>query len=244
MLELSEYSIIQHLQDGMTATEVDGRQRRAAERREETRERLLAAALEIFADQGYHAGTTKAIAQRAGVADGLLFHYFPTKVELMAAVAERSPLGPEIRSSIVAARGLPAAETLPRIARGWFQILREQRPLMRVLIEQAHADPRVHAALREHGERDAVLLAEYLAERIAAGELRAIDPLVAARMLFQSVFGLVMLCAAPSVADKADGAEEVMLDKQIDLLLHGMLVGHKVAPDAALATAHTDREER
>src|SRR5918997_5919323 len=100
----------------MVATpEVDGRKLRAAERREETRARLLASALAVFAEQGFQAGTTKAITQRAGVAEGLLFHYFPTKADLMAAVLARDPLGPEMRRLLEEEATQPLAEALPRM---------------------------------------------------------------------------------------------------------------------------------
>jgi AcrR family transcriptional regulator len=220
----------------MVTTDLDGRQRRAAERREETRERLLAAALEVFAEQGYHAGTTKTITQRAGVADGLLFHYFPTKADLMAAVAERSPISNEMRRLIAEAADQPVAVALPAIARGWFQTLRESRALVRVLFEQAHADPRVHAALLAHREREAALLASFLAERVATLELRPIEPRLAADMLFQAVFGLVMLCGKVH-----EGDDEQLLDGQIDLLLHGML---RPAPNAATPANAEPRQGR
>src|SRR3954468_22969742 len=106
----------------MAVAEQDGRKRRAAERREETRERLLGAALEVFAEQGFQAGTTKAITQRAGVAEGLLFHYFPTKDDLMVAVLARDPLGLEIRRSLADEADSPLAEALPRLARRWLTV--------------------------------------------------------------------------------------------------------------------------
>src|SRR5918998_4617582 len=99
----------------MATTELDGRKLRAAERREETRERLLAAAVSVFAEQGFQAGTTKAITQRAGVAEGLLFHYFPTKADLMVAVLARDPLEPEIRRLLAEEADAPVAKALPRM---------------------------------------------------------------------------------------------------------------------------------
>src|SRR5918997_1554468 len=101
----------------MVATpEVDGRKLRAAERREETRERLLAAAVAVFAEQGFQAGTTKAITQRAGVAEGLLFHYFPSKTDLLLAVLARDPLKAEIERLLAELSDQPVAHALPRMA--------------------------------------------------------------------------------------------------------------------------------
>lgn len=43
----------------------------------ERREQLLASAKELFASKGYHATTTREITRNIGMADGLIYHYFP-----------------------------------------------------------------------------------------------------------------------------------------------------------------------
>ena len=43
----------------------------------ERREQLLNSAKELFALQGYHATTTREITKHIGMADGLIYHYFP-----------------------------------------------------------------------------------------------------------------------------------------------------------------------
>jgi AcrR family transcriptional regulator len=202
----------------MAGLAVDGRKVRAAERREETRERLLAAALAVFAEQGYHAGTTKAITRRAGVAEGLLFHYFPTKADLMVAVLARDPLGPRIRQQLAEAEGVPLAVALPRLARDWLGVIRAHCPVTAVLLQEGHADPKVQAAIVGVARETTALIADYLAARVRAGELRPIDPTVAARLLLQALFGLTMLCADAPAAEP-----EAVLDRELDLLLHGML---------------------
>jgi AcrR family transcriptional regulator len=47
--------------------------------KEETRQRIIAAAVERFKTQGFEAATTRDIARAAGLAIGTLFNYFPTK---------------------------------------------------------------------------------------------------------------------------------------------------------------------
>lgn len=208
----------------------DGRKVRAAERREETRERLLAAALAVFAEQGFHAGTTRAITQRAGVADGLLFHYFPTKADLLLAVLARDPLGPEMRRLLQEEAGRPIAEALPRMARRWLAVIRAHRAVTRVLLQEAHLEPQVQHAVVALALDITELLAGYFAERVAAGELRPIDPRAAAHLLLQVLFGLGMQCMTIP-----DGEEERVLDCQIDLLLHGMLASAGRRPAGATA---------
>ncbi|WP_020574715.1 TetR/AcrR family transcriptional regulator [Actinopolymorpha alba] len=69
------------------------RGRRAARSRDpgESRKRILDAAEELIAEHGFDATSTSRIAKLAGVPKGLVFHYFPTKTDLLTAlVAERT----------------------------------------------------------------------------------------------------------------------------------------------------------
>ncbi|MFJ3671239.1 TetR/AcrR family transcriptional regulator [Streptomyces sp. NPDC090106] len=59
------------------------------ELRAQSRERILAAALEVFAEKGYHDATISHITQRAGVSRGLLTYYFPGKQNLVDELLDR-----------------------------------------------------------------------------------------------------------------------------------------------------------
>jgi AcrR family transcriptional regulator len=60
-----------------------------AQAKEATRQRVLDAARKLFAEEGFEAATTREIAQRAGIANGTLFNYFPTKESMaLTLVAE------------------------------------------------------------------------------------------------------------------------------------------------------------
>ena len=52
----------------------------------DTRQRILAAAERVMRTSGYARATTKAIAQAAGLSEGSLYNYFPTKEALFLAV--------------------------------------------------------------------------------------------------------------------------------------------------------------
>ena len=55
---------------------------------ERTRERILAAALELFAEQGFEGATMRGIAERAECSLGLAYRYFRTKEEMVLALYE------------------------------------------------------------------------------------------------------------------------------------------------------------
>jgi AcrR family transcriptional regulator len=50
--------------------------------KEETKQRILKAALELFKENGLEGTTTKEISKKAGIAEGTLFNYFKTKEDL------------------------------------------------------------------------------------------------------------------------------------------------------------------
>lgn len=72
--------------------------------RKESRQKILDAALEVFAKQGYHSATVDAIAKTAGISKGLIYNYFKSKEDVLqelmigmmeALMCEYMPLKPE-----------------------------------------------------------------------------------------------------------------------------------------------------
>ena len=59
------------------------------ELREKSRERILAAALEVFAEKGYEAASISDVTQRAEVSRGLVTYYFASKLSLAAELLDR-----------------------------------------------------------------------------------------------------------------------------------------------------------
>lgn len=55
----------------------------------DTRDRLVEAAADLFLKQGYHATGIAQILREAGARSGSLYHFFPTKEDLLLAVLER-----------------------------------------------------------------------------------------------------------------------------------------------------------
>jgi len=78
-----------------------------AEEKEATRERIEAAALELFRTRGFEATTTRDIAKQAEIAVGTLFNYFTAKEAIVIAMAEEG-----LAKAQVTAAKQPVAETL------------------------------------------------------------------------------------------------------------------------------------
>jgi AcrR family transcriptional regulator len=58
------------------------------EMRQKSRAVILDAALHLFVEKGYHATTIGGIAKEAGVAMGLMYHYFESKEVLLTSIME------------------------------------------------------------------------------------------------------------------------------------------------------------
>lgn len=76
------------------------------EMRQKSRSAIIEAALDLFATSGYHATSIAMIARKAGVAIGLMYHYFPSKEDLLKDIM-RAHLA-EIQAFIQSALGCDA----------------------------------------------------------------------------------------------------------------------------------------
>jgi TetR/AcrR family transcriptional repressor of nem operon len=83
-----------------------------------TRARIVAAALELFDAQGYEATSLKQVATEAGVNGGSVFHFFPSKAHLVAAVLEQylELLDPVLMAPVRAATADPVERVLLLLA--------------------------------------------------------------------------------------------------------------------------------
>lgn len=81
---------------------------RRAQNKEATRERIVTAALGLFQTKGFDATTTKEIARKAGIAEGTVFNYFPTKDDIALHFFEM-----EVERAIETVRKKPRLRTAP-----------------------------------------------------------------------------------------------------------------------------------
>src|SRR5438874_948120 len=56
---------------------------------EQKEELILAAALDLFVDRGFHGTNVPSVAERAGVSPGTIYHYFSSKEELVNVLYRR-----------------------------------------------------------------------------------------------------------------------------------------------------------
>ena len=88
-----------------------------AERRQDTRDRLLQAGAEVFTTLGLEAATIRDLVKASGLAQGSFYNHFDTKVAVFDALVE--PLVQEVRAAVAQAQG--AATTAEAFIREGFR---------------------------------------------------------------------------------------------------------------------------
>lgn len=113
----------------------------------ETKQRILDAAEELFANQGYKGAGVKSIAAKAGVTGAMINYYFDNKENLYHAVLDR--ITEDIRGLVkdILATGKPPAERL-EIFYGWFFDYAAQHPNFSKLTKMGMGGPE-----KEHFQR-------------------------------------------------------------------------------------------
>jgi TetR/AcrR family transcriptional regulator len=155
--------------------------RTQAERADQTRARILEAAIRQFSMNGLAGARTEQIAEEAGVNKALLYYYFKGKEALYAAALELVAEGVRVTSLAVLEGPGSAGERFLMSALNHFDRIHTnrgfqslmQQEMMRLHRGEANAlTPLVETVFRPLMQR----MCEVLDEGMAAGELIAVDP--------------------------------------------------------------------
>ena len=104
--------------------------------REDKRRRLLEAAVRVFARAGYHGSRVGDIAEEAGVAHGLLYHYFSSKEEVLRTIFRENWGELLERFRAVEGSDEPADEKLEGIAKILLRTWRNDPDLVTVMVRE------------------------------------------------------------------------------------------------------------
>lgn len=115
---------------------------------EDTRTKILAEAVDLFAEKGFSASTTRELAERMGFTKAALYYHFHTKDDLLMALVR--PITERIAELTTAAR--PAGDTGRRhLLAEYAELVDTQRRVIRILAQDPTIarNPRVTALSRE-----------------------------------------------------------------------------------------------
>ena len=166
---------------------------------------ILEAAIRVFARKGYHTSRVGDIAEEAGVAHGLLYHYFGSKEELLETIFRETWSGLLATIRELETADEPAREQLRKVAAVLLRSWRRDPDLVRVLIrEVAHSAP-MRERVAESGHLDAI--ARIVARGQERGEFRReLDQRLAALVFYGAIEEIL---TAWVLGRLADGDEEL-----------------------------------
>jgi AcrR family transcriptional regulator len=145
-----------------------------------TRDRILQAAREVFAEKGYHRALVDDIVRASRTSKGAVYHHFPNKEALFLALVDEfaGRLAEAVGRAIGAAHG--ALGKVQAALTAGLETFARHRDLARILLlESTSLGPAYQDKRREVHERFASLIRAHLDEAVAEGSIPALDTRVA-----------------------------------------------------------------
>jgi AcrR family transcriptional regulator len=173
--------------------------------KEVRREEILDAAIEVFAEQGYHGASTEEIARRAGISQPYVFRLFGTKKDLFIAVETRC-----FRQTLEifqrAAEGKRGEDALHGIGEAYAELLATDQTFLRGQM-QAYAacdDPEICEIVR-NGYGDLVTYVE----RVSGADTATVARFFAKGMLMNVLSSMQLMNPTEPWAQRLlDGCKE------------------------------------
>jgi len=195
----------------------------ASDVQREKRRLILRAAITVFARAGYHTSRVADVAKEAGVAYGLVYHYFGSKEDLLEAIFRRTWSRMLEAVEEVERSDAPAREQLAAVARIVLGAWQVDPDLVRVLVREVARSPQLGREVDEIAHAFAAL------ERLVArgqerGELRAdVEPRLAAWIVYGAIEEILtgwVFERLPAGAEDVERAEHAV----VALLCDGLAV--------------------
>ena len=182
---------------------------------------ILDAAVRVFAAKGYHTCRVGDIAEEAGIAHGLLYHYFSSKEEVLQTVFRENWTALLGAFGRIEASDEPPAEQLEAIAKTLLRAWRDRPDVVRVMVREVARSPQLQGQVDEI--RAGFLVIQRVIERGQAdGSFRPdIDARLASWVFYG---GLEEILTGWVLGQLPDGDEEVARAERtvVDLVCGGL----------------------
>jgi AcrR family transcriptional regulator len=145
-----------------------------------TRDKILQAAREVFAEKGYHRALVDDIVRASQTSKGAVYHHFPNKEALFLALVDEfaSRLAEAVAAAIGCAHG--ALGKVEAAVTAGLETFARHRDLARILLlESVSLGPAYQSKRQEVHGRFAALIQAHLDEAAAEGSIPALDTRVA-----------------------------------------------------------------
>jgi AcrR family transcriptional regulator len=191
---------------------------------EDKRQLILDAAVRVFARKGYHTSRVGDIAEEAGVAHGLLYHYFKSKDELLETIFSNTWTLMLEAISGVESLDESARETLRKVSAIVLRAWRDTPDIVRVLVREVTRSPHLQQEIGET-EQAFAALERVIRKGQQAGEFRDdVEPRFASFIFYGA---LEEILTGWVMGQLPDTEEDVRLAERtvVEMLCDGLLAG-------------------
>ncbi len=159
---------------------------------DQTRARILAATRELYANKGSRGTTTREVAERAGVNEATLFRHFGTKQQLLAAMLDHYSAVSTFPQIVERVRSYATTEEqLRQLALSCIESMKLREDLIRISMAEELTNPQALTCAWQAPTAARIVIGEFFAEKVAAGELRGNGQWLA-RVFMSLIFAFVM----------------------------------------------------
>jgi AcrR family transcriptional regulator len=191
---------------------------------EEKRRQILDAAVRVFAHKGFHTSRVGDIAEEAGVAHGLLYHYFSSKDEVLDTIFREEWINLLAEIDAIETSTASAREQLERAAARLLGSWQRQPDVIRVLIKEIARSPEVQQRIGEL-VKPIEAIQRMIAHGQETGEFRSdLDARVAGIVFYGGVEELLSGWVLGQIPD-GDEAVEAAQRALVDVVCNGFLAG-------------------
>ncbi len=145
-----------------------------------TRDRILQAALQVFAEKGYHRAVVDDIVRASQTSKGAVYHHFPNKEALFLALVDEfsARLAEAIATAIEGSHGA-LGKVQAALGAGLLTFARHRELARILLLESVSLGPAYAAKRAEVHGRFAALIQAHLDQAVAEGSIPPVDTRVA-----------------------------------------------------------------
>lgn len=218
----------------------------SAEHKNEVRQRFLSAAWQVIERDGPEGATTRAILEEAGMSTGALYSYFPSKVDLFAALAEwqveeRRSLGGTADTSALEERLVGAEEAVSSLFRFVVEMFTEPDESPAFIWFRSRTDVDSRPALKKVNQ---AMVDQFASQVAAAQKANVMDPGYDTEALVELFDILVVGMGQRYFTGTLATSYERIGQVASTILLKGVLQDGRTGPDSTGTGGTGDRGQK
>jgi TetR/AcrR family fatty acid metabolism transcriptional regulator len=174
------------------------------------KELISYAAIEVISKEGFHSATTDKIAAEAGISVGLVYYYFKNKEEILEYIFEmecekRSTLLKELKKS-----NLHPLAKIMKMVEHHFRIVAEDHKVAKIILRERHLPFCIPGGIGKIGGVPK-FIREVVEEGVEAGQIRECN----AEIMSIAIFGIIEEVLNRYILEKEEKQDSSLLDDSL-----------------------------